>query len=105
MRLDESQQRRLVQKLNELFMPPQECCVCKNTSWSVSDVIWELREFQGGSLVIGGDTKLLPVVAMSCNKCGYTVFLNAMLLGVIEAPKTGEASASKPGESSDERGT
>ena len=38
--------------------------------WEVSDRIYELREFNGGDLIIGGS--LYPIIAMTCKSCGAT---------------------------------
>ena len=48
-----------------------ECPVCKGENWSVSDVIFEMREFSGGGLSIGGSSQILPIIPVICANCGY----------------------------------
>jgi hypothetical protein len=60
------------------------CAVCKQSHWNISDTIFELREFQSGNLVIGGSSPIYPVVPMTCAGCGNTVFLNAIIMGILE---------------------
>lgn len=85
MRLSEDQARTIIQRLDSTAANRQPCPVCGNTQWTLNDKVFEIREFQGGSLVLGGNTSILPVVAVSCTSCGYTHFLNAIRLGVVEA--------------------
>jgi len=59
-------------------------CDCGAHNWILNDKIFELREFQGGGLVIGGESSVFPVITVTCKDCGYTYFFNAILLGVIE---------------------
>jgi hypothetical protein len=53
------------------------------------DNVWELREFQGGGLVVGG-SPILPVVALMCNVCGHTILFNAFAVKAIERPQEKE---------------
>ena len=87
MKLTKEQQLKLMTKLGELSKTGPECLVCKNTVWELADTIFELREFQGGNFVLGPNSQLYPVIPMICSKCGHTVFLNALKLGVLEQPK------------------
>jgi hypothetical protein len=59
------------------------CPMCGNAGWSVQDSVFELREFHGGSMVIGGSA-LIPVVPVACNNCGNTVLINAIVAGVVD---------------------
>jgi hypothetical protein len=54
-------------------------------NWTISDTIYELREFFGGKFTqstLSGRT--FPVVPIVCNKCGNTIFLNAVSLNIIK---------------------
>jgi hypothetical protein len=89
MKLTEEQKQFLNEKLNSLGIPPK-CNICSSDEWSASDTIFEVREFQGGSLIIGGNQSIYPVIPISCNKCGNTVFINALRIGVLspQPPKS-----------------
>ena len=59
-------------------------------AWQITDRIFELREFHGGNLVLGAHQRVLPVIPMSCGRCGYTRFLNAIHLGLWTEPEVAE---------------
>ena len=88
MKLTEEQRAKLIKKLEEVWPPPRTCSSCSKQNWSITDRIMELREFNQGSMVLGGDQTLIPTVVASCNSCGNTVVFNAILLGLID-PKNG----------------
>lgn len=73
---------KLINHLNEKWKS-QPCPMCGSNSWNVSDKIYELREFHDGNLVIGSGS-IFPVVPVSCNNCGNSIFVNALMSGAIE---------------------
>jgi hypothetical protein len=73
---------KLLKHLNEKWHG-QTCPMCKTGNWNVSDAIFELREFNEGSLVIGGGP-LIPVVPITCNNCGNTVLVNAIVSKLVD---------------------
>lgn len=73
------------------------CPLCKKGPWGISDSTFELREFHGGNMVIGGQSSILPVVPVTCNNCGNTVLISALKAGVIEQ----ETAEEKPVEGND----
>ena len=44
----------------------------------------ELRSFNNGDIVLGNGTSIMPVITLSCAKCGHTLFFNALQLGVVD---------------------
>ena len=58
--------------------------MCGGGPWSVQDKLFQLSEFHDGNIVIGGP--LIPIVPVTCNNCGYTVVVNAILANAIPAP-------------------
>jgi hypothetical protein len=87
--LSKEQSEQLLRKLNELWKSPQECQVCHHYDWSLSNVVFELREFNHGSIVVGGGggANLYPAIPATCRTCGNTIFFNAIVLGVVDAPQ------------------
>lgn len=59
------------------------CPMCQSGEWSVQSKIFELREYRGGSFVVGG-VPILPVVPITCGNCGNTLLINAIKLGVLK---------------------
>lgn len=83
MKLTKEQTAMILSKLNEYRDSRKPCAICGNHHWTVNDCIFELREFFGGPVKIGGPTAIMPIITITCNKCGHTLFLNAMRLGII----------------------
>lgn len=81
MRLTDDQKQSVLKKLGDFF---KKKCECGSNEWILNDKIFELREFQGGNLIIGGQSSVFPVITVSCKQCGNTYFFNAVLLSVIE---------------------
>lgn len=62
----------------------RSCPMCGKGPWTVQDKVFQLSEYHGGSLVVGGP--LIPLVPVTCTNCGYTVVVNAILSGAISSP-------------------
>ncbi|MGN4997040.1 hypothetical protein [Aeromonas sp. 61P] len=58
------------------------CPMCNSGPWNVPDNTFQLMEFHGGNLVMGGP--LIPVIPVSCENCGHTILVNAIIAGVVE---------------------
>ena len=84
MRLEINQIERIIHRLSELSNPPRPCSICGHNQWNVSDTVFEVREFHEGNMVLGGDSRIIPFVAISCQNCGNTLFINAIQMGIIE---------------------
>lgn len=63
-----------------------ECPLCHSNRWTVQNRVFELREFHRGGMVIGSGP-IVPVVPITCENCGNTVLVNAIIAGVVEAAK------------------
>jgi len=75
----------LIRHLNEKWGAGRKCPQCGVGNWQVQDSLFELRQFGGGGLVVGGP--LIPVVPVTCANCGNTVLVNAILAGVVPKPE------------------
>src|SRR5205807_57918 len=53
------------------------------TRWEVGNVLAQAMAFSGGGLVVGGP--VYPLVVVTCATCGYTVFVNAIKVGIVQA--------------------
>ncbi len=84
MKLSKDQQKKITEKLSKY--DKSTCPICGNDgSWKFSDVIFEICEYQRDSSLIGGE-RVLPVIPLTCDRCGHTQFLNALILGIVEQP-------------------
>ncbi len=82
MKLTSKQKELLLKKLNKV-VPNNKCPSCGTSDLVLGDRIYELREFSGGGLTIGGDSSIIPIIALFCQNCGQTHFFNAITLGII----------------------
>lgn len=74
---------QIISFLNEKWSGAR-CPLCGNAGWSVMDKCFELREFNDGNIVIGGaNNSIIPVIPVTCKKCGNTVFINALVTGLL----------------------
>lgn len=80
MKLTSQQEELVLKKLKDFF---NRSCECNGHDWIINDKVFELREFNGGSLTIGSQQSVFPVITISCKNCGNTYFFNAILLGII----------------------
>lgn len=94
MRLNETQKAALLQVLRKFKHDTKTCQICQTSNWKITDAIFELREFTGGQINLETDSMIYPVIPISCTKCGATLFLNALALGVLDPasnlPKEGQ---------------
>lgn len=81
--MTEAQRTRIMEFMRTRLPQKPPCQLCGRNEWLISDTIWELREFHFGSLVAGGP--LFPAVALTCNHCGHTLFISAIVTGVVPA--------------------
>lgn len=51
------------------------------TTWGVSETLAEVRNFAAGGIQFGGG--VYPLIIVTCQDCGYTVLVNAILAGVF----------------------
>ena len=66
----------------------RNCPMCGIGNWNVSDKIFEVREFNGGDLILGG-TPIIPVVPVTCSNCGNIIMVNAIISGAVEGEGDG----------------
>ncbi|WP_126032663.1 hypothetical protein [Bifidobacterium castoris] len=75
--------------LNAHWINSRECPICTRMSWSIGQT-FELREYEGGNLVVGLGTQVLPVTPVFCKNCGYMFLLNSLIVGNAFPPKEGD---------------
>jgi hypothetical protein len=86
MKLTKEQKEKLIDKLNSWKGKTQPCPICGGKGWNVNDAIVEIREFNNGNMVFRGpDSAIMPMITISCLKCGHIRFLSAIKLGIINS--------------------
>lgn len=81
MKLSDKQHQQLLTHVQTKWQAPAICYVCKSNDWEVPIEVYELREFHGGSMVIGASS-IIPVSPITCKVCGNTVLINPLIAGV-----------------------
>lgn len=71
------------------------CPICGHNQWSVNNVVTEMREFQNGDLIVGGESSIMPFVSITCNHCAHTLFINALLAGIVSPQNQPETTEDK----------
>lgn len=57
---------------------PTECPICGSDNWGIGDQIVEIRSFAPSASVY-------PQFFVYCQKCGHTIFFNAVIAGLVDA--------------------
>lgn len=80
--------QKVKQWIEEYWTAPRECPICEADDWILMDKVWELREFHRVPFALGGPDRpiVLPVIALMCNVCGYTIFFNAIAVRAVSRP-------------------
>lgn len=60
-----------------------QCTCCNENNWHISDEAYELRAFRWGNMVVWW-VPIIPVVPVTCNNCGNTIFINAVVSKIID---------------------
>ena len=61
--------------LNDKWIGKKICFICKENNWNLHSDITEIRNYYGGSMVLGG--KVIPIIVLTCLNCGNTLLFNA----------------------------
>ena len=83
--MDKKESETLISFLNEKWQG-STCPMWHVGKWAVQDKVFELREFRGGSLVLGG-TPIIPIIPITCGNCGNTILINAITAGIAKSEK------------------
>ena len=73
---------RLIKHLKEKWKGVP-CPYCNSKEWSIDNKIYELREYNDGNFIVGGQSVILPIVPVVCINCGNTVFINPIISKLI----------------------
>jgi predicted nucleic-acid-binding Zn-ribbon protein len=82
MKLSKEQTTKALEFLESAWPDPKECPVCRNTTWNLLEMIFELREANTPDNDADQDSAI-PLVAIMCKTCGNTIFFNALATGIL----------------------
>ena len=60
---------------------PPNCAVCAKKDWFVGDILVAPLHYDGKGIKLGG--AVYPNAVLVCKNCANTVFLNAIMMGII----------------------
>jgi hypothetical protein len=74
---------RAIKYLQSTWKNP--CPMCGAQAWGVNEFIYELREYKESAVIVGEPSPILPVIAVICNNCGNTIFVNAIKANLLDS--------------------
>lgn len=90
MLIQEQDLKDLINQLNNKWRN-KNCPMCGQSSLIVDHKVYEVREFNNGSLIsTAKDISIIPIVPITCKECGYTMFINAILTKTVSRPNNNE---------------
>jgi len=69
--------------LQEKWTGLKTCPVSGDNNWIIADDLLQPMIHASGGLRVGG--RGYPLVMLICRTCGYTMFLNAVLMGLLDS--------------------
>ena len=75
--------------IDEYWTASRNCPICGEDNWLLLDKVWELGEYRAlpPAIAMWDDAARrpvsLPVIALMCNVCGYTIFFNAIAVKAV----------------------
>jgi len=92
-KLNESQRKFIKDRVLIVWNGKRNCPICISlTKWIVSDIV-EIKQFNEGNHCPGAS--ITPLIQVECNNCSYTLFFNAIGIGVIDRD-TGKLKEANP---------
>ena len=75
-------EEKLIQTINQKWKS-KTCPMCGNNNWTIdTDMMTMLGVGNDKSINLGG--KIIPVVAVTCNECGNTIFINPLAIKCVD---------------------
>ena len=88
MELNKKQLDKCSEKIENLW-GNRICEVCNNTSWSLDEQLYVLKEYHGVVNPFKEKEMIQPILTIRCRHCGNMKIFNAAILGVVDN-KSGE---------------
>ena len=82
MKLTEAQHAKLNSFVQSKWKPPYTCSCCGANNWNITQEVYQLTTFAGGAMIVGGP--IVPLAPVTCNNCGNTILLNALIAGIVD---------------------
>jgi hypothetical protein len=89
-KLTEDQKQKVQQWVQEKARGGMVCSFCGTNTWHLAEDFYEVRIFQGGSIILGGGGAVAPAFMLICDTCGHIELVSAIIAGLIEIPSPSE---------------
>ena len=67
--------------IDEHWTGQKACPICQNSRWGIADTVGEVQMMDFNGDLTG---RVCPLVILTCETCGYTLLLNAKVIGLIK---------------------
>ena len=74
--------------LQQKWTGEASCPVSGDNNWIIADDFVQPMKYSAGGLTIGG--RGYPLVMVVCRTCGYTLFINAIIMGLLGDERGGD---------------
>lgn len=88
MRLNDEQQQRIIDFMSSAWPSSAVCPMCKSQRWAIKNRVLEVRDYSAGEAEQPRHPAM-PLIAITCEHCGYCVLMDAVTLGVVSKPEAG----------------
>lgn len=75
----------IVKWLTRKWKGKKTCPICQKNNWDISDKIFQNFEIEKNVVKLGGIS--YPTIPITCGSCGYVLFFNPIVLGLIDDNK------------------
>ena len=86
MKLNPEQSEKALAFIKSKWKPPIKCSCCGSNNWSVTSNVFQLISYTAAGSPVGGP--VVPLFPVTCNNCGNTILINAIIAGLVEPPKS-----------------
>jgi predicted nucleic-acid-binding Zn-ribbon protein len=98
-KLDESEVKKVIDWLesHQFESKTPQCPFCHTDEWGINEYLTNDTVFiPGKSIVVGAP--FYPQVTVMCRNCGYTMFFNAIAMGIkLDSPKSDDLKEARNG--------
>ena len=89
-KLDTEEKARITKWINDKWHGNNQACpICGDTNWAIADhLVMPVVTGKDNSILLGGP--VYPHVMLISPTCGYTMLVNAVVIGLVEGNRTEE---------------
>ena len=83
--MEQKEINKTIEFVNEKWGKDFKCPFCHADKFTITNSIYQLPAFNKTDVgFMNRDNTVLPVIPLACENCGYTVFINAIICGVLK---------------------